>query len=242
MSGAHAQQGSSSHSTGTSLLDLAMPIVRLLGDLQPSQADAGLRQRMEDLFRDFETRALRLGNSQGDTQAAKYALSALVDESILLSDLPLKDEWMGLPLQQLYFDDVSAGEEFYNRLEQLRLQRGERTVQVLEVYHLCLAFGFKGKYGTPKGKERLQVIMEGLAQDIAQGRGVAGKVALSPQAMVADAVPMAPKALARFIRGPVWMVPVATLVAVVAIWLLFDLVTEASLASFTSTVHGGAAP
>jgi type VI secretion system protein ImpK len=220
-----------------SLVDLGMPIIKLLGELKPNEADASLRQKMEDLFRDFETRALRSGLGAADIQAAKYALCALVDESILLSELPIKEEWLGRPLQMVYFDDVSAGEEFYNRLDQLRLSRTREAADVLEVYHLCLAFGFKGKHGNPKGAERLKVIIEGLANDIIQARGVKD-VRLSPQGEAGDLVAAAARG-SWLARQPTWLVPLACLVAVLALWLVCSAITNEGLAGFNAAVKGG---
>jgi type VI secretion system protein ImpK len=222
-----------------SLPELSTGILKQLVDLSPGKEVDNLRGRFEDLFRDFETRALRAGVAGAHATAAKYALAALVDETILLSDLPVKDEWLGKPLQMLYFDDFSAGEEFYNRLEQLRLHPTPETAEVLEVYHLCLAFGFKGKYGNAKGEERLKVIISGLVNDISQARGMKANAPLSPQAEAADVLPTAP-ALSFLGRGPLWSVPLGVLVLVVALYLVLDMVSSESLASFSTVMHGAA--
>ena len=192
---------------------------------------------MEDLFRDFEARALRSGLPAGDVQAGKYALCALVDESILLSELPIKEEWLGKPLQMQYFDDFSAGEEFYNRLDQLRLNRAREAADVLEVYHLCLAFGFKGKHGNPKGAERLKIIIEGLANDIVQAKGVRD-VRLSPQGEAID-VAAAAVGGSWLARQPTWLVPLVCLVAVLALWLVCSAIIGEGLSGFTAAIKGG---
>ena len=126
------------------LAEMSAGIIKQLADLAPENDGQGLRPRFEALFRDFETRAMRGGCAETDVKMAKYALAALIDETVLLSDLPIKDEWLGRPLQMQYFDDFSAGEEFYNKLDQARLGKTPAAADVMEVYHLCLAFGFKG--------------------------------------------------------------------------------------------------
>jgi len=222
-----------------SLPEQSTGIIKLLVELTPAKCPDDLRSRFEDLFREFENRALRANILSVHVTSAKYALAALVDETILLSELPVKDEWLGKPLQMLYFDDFSAGEEFYNRLEQLRLTPSAETVDVLEVYYLCLAFGFKGKYGNAKGEERLKAIMGGLANDISIARGIKTTTPLSPQGEAADVVPMA-ASLSFLGRGPLWMLPVAVLVLLIIVFAVLDMISGQSLATFSTVMHGAA--
>lgn len=233
---------SSRIATGSNLVDLTTPLVRLLSDLQPSTVDAGFRPKVEDLLRDFENRALRLNYGQAEVKHAQYALCALVDEIILLSELPVKDEWLGRPLQMQFFDDVSAGEEFYNRLDQLRLARTKTAADVLEVYHLCLALGFRGKYGNPKGQERVQVLLQGLANDICAARDTTAQAPLSPHGLANDQLPASavPSSLLR--RAPVWAVPLGVLVVVLAVYLICDAISAAGLASFSDAMRNGGQP
>ena len=62
-----------------------------------------------------------------------------------------------------------AGKNFFARLEDLRRQ-GAARLQVLEVFHMCLLLGFKGKY-LIEGIEKLNYLTARLGDEIAQWRG-----------------------------------------------------------------------
>ncbi len=53
-----------------------------------------------------------------------------------------KGRWQGEQLQRLYYKTADAGEIFFERLNTL----GPHQRDVREVYYLCLAMGFTGRY------------------------------------------------------------------------------------------------
>ena len=76
-----------------------------------------------------------------------YAYVAFLDESILGSGQPMFSGWSRQPLQEEVFGDHTAGETFFQHLDQLLNSRAGRGVaDVLEVFQLCLLLGFKGRY------------------------------------------------------------------------------------------------
>ncbi|MEE9612320.1 MAG: DotU family type IV/VI secretion system protein, partial [Desulfatiglandales bacterium] len=80
--------------------------------------------------------------SQEDYDQARFAICAWADESILNSSWQEKSRWMGEQLQRLYYQTTDAGEEFFERMNRLAPHQRE----VREVYYLCLAMGFTGRY------------------------------------------------------------------------------------------------
>jgi len=80
--------------------------------------------------------------SQEDYDQARFAICAWADESILNSPWEEKSRWLGEQLQRLYYRTSDAGEEFFERLNRLAPHQRE----VREVYYLCLAMGFTGRY------------------------------------------------------------------------------------------------
>lgn len=78
-------------------------------------------------------------------QATKYALAALIDELVLSAKWEYKNVWMAIPLQAVFFGEHLAGEGFFKKLEALR-QNPIKHREVIEIYLLCLIFGFEGKY------------------------------------------------------------------------------------------------
>jgi len=83
--------------------------------------------------------------SPEDFEAGRFAVCAWIDEAILNSNWPQKQQWQREQLQRLYYQTTEAGEEFFERLNALGLHQRE----VREVYYLCLALGFMGRFHQP---------------------------------------------------------------------------------------------
>jgi type VI secretion system protein ImpK len=105
------------------------PFDKVKGDIQRL-----LSQSQEYLQRGFV--------SQEDYEQARFAICAWVDERILSSHWHEKSQWMSEQLQRIYYQTTEAGEEFFERLNRL----GPQQTDVREVYYLCLAMGFAGRY------------------------------------------------------------------------------------------------
>ncbi len=83
--------------------------------------------------------------SPEDFEAGRFAVCAWIDEAILNSNWQQKQQWQREQLQRLYYQTTEAGEEFFERLNALGLHQRE----VREVYYLCLALGFMGRFHQP---------------------------------------------------------------------------------------------
>lgn len=137
------------------------------GSAPPGEAEfaAAIRRFLED----FGNAAREQHIAAEDIEAAKYAFCAALDEIILASSFPLRDAWERRPLQLLLFGDQLAGEHFFDKLEHLRL-RGSERLQALQVFHMCLLLGFKGRYAL-EGSDRLAYLAARLGDEIAHLRG-----------------------------------------------------------------------
>ena len=82
------------------------------------------------------------GIASEEYNEARFAVCAWVDEALLSSNWPGKVEWQRDSLQRKYFQTSDAGEEFFDRLNRL----GQQQRDAREMYFLCLAMGFKGRY------------------------------------------------------------------------------------------------
>lgn len=89
-----------------------------------------------------------------DYEQARFAVCAWVDEAILSSQWKQKSQWLKNQLQRLYYNTTDAGEEFFDRLGAIGLHQRE----VREVYYLCLALGFAGRYCQKKDEYQLDQI------------------------------------------------------------------------------------
>lgn len=120
-------------------------------------ADA-LRTRIIDLLRRTERDALRAGYQREELDDVQFAIVAFIDETILSSNWQEKDQWLAKPLQLELYDRYDAGEAFFERLSALRDEPAD-WADVLEVYYLCMALGFKGRYLVHE-QEKLRHLIE----------------------------------------------------------------------------------
>ena len=90
----------------------------------------------------IEDEAPRHGIESEDAREAVYALSLFVDGQVAESAWAVKSEWMAEPLHIVKLQDAEGGINFFNHLDGL----GDRQKAVREVFLVCLALGFRGKY------------------------------------------------------------------------------------------------
>ncbi|OQX20439.1 MAG: hypothetical protein BWK76_01190 [Desulfobulbaceae bacterium A2] len=83
--------------------------------------------------------------SAKDFDLAQFAVFAWIDETILNSTWQARNSWQGEQLQRIHYQTVDAGELFFDRLNVLDAAQ----VEVREVYYLCLALGFSGRFCNP---------------------------------------------------------------------------------------------
>jgi type VI secretion system protein ImpK len=96
-----------------------------------------------------------------------YPLAAFADE-VFMSMPQYRVRWVTNPLQLRYFKMVDAGEAFFLRLERL-IAAPEGKKRLLELYFICLALGFKGKYGMG-GHGGLRELFEDLSVKLTDAR------------------------------------------------------------------------
>lgn len=137
-----------------------------------------LHQRLRGYVDALLERGPREGFQERDVRDMAYALVALADEMALAMSENVRRYWMGNLLQLRYFNENVAGEGFFVRLEALR--RDARRIEVLEVYYLCLLFGFQGKYAIRGGEIELLNLIDALRGELAQALDVPDE--LSPSA------------------------------------------------------------
>lgn len=133
-----------------------------------------LHQGVLKLFEEFDRKARNLKFDSEDIADSRYALAAFVDEAILRSQWPGKEQWADNPLQLEMFETYLAGEGFFEKLDTLRA-RGESVAEILEIYYLCLALGFEGKYGM-EGSERLTALAKVVHDELNRFRPATQKV------------------------------------------------------------------
>jgi type VI secretion system protein ImpK len=171
-------EDTSSETPAKSLVDLLYDgfymLILLNNRSAPRDADefSGHIQKFLD---QFERTAKKHRFSAEDIYDAKYAFCAAVDEAVLNSKMNIRDIWERRPLQLALFGDQLAGEHFFDKLEAAR-NGGAHRINALEVFHMCLLTGFKGRY-LLEGPEKLRYLTSQLGEQIAHIKGKAAPFA-----------------------------------------------------------------
>lgn len=197
---------------------------------EPGTAEE-VKQSIGKLFSEFEQHARTAGFKPEGIQNAKYAMTAFLDELVLSSKFPMKDEWAGSPLQLEYFNDFAAGEEFYAKLKTVRAGTENDRREVTEVFFLCLTHGFKGMYIDLKGMEERKRLLDSLAAELRENRQ-GDPINISPSWQPPDDLP-------RLVRStPTWLVPAICAVILIALLVALAATSKFSAESATETLTG----
>jgi len=136
-----------------------------------------VRERLTLELSVMAERARNMGILPDDIAEAEYAIVALVDELLARArSWPGQGEWRARPLQLVRFNENTAGENFYRRLGVLEGQ--PHRAHVLQVYFVCLAVGFQGRYamfgadGLAQAYDRIGArVAQALGPDVISPRG-----------------------------------------------------------------------
>ena len=109
-----------------------------------------LQRRISSMFDQMARRCRDVGIPEEDFNEARYAIAAFMDEQVLRNDWPGRNQWLARPLQFLYFNENTAGEGFFSRMQALQGQT--HKAHVLEIFYWCLELGFLGKYAVRQGE------------------------------------------------------------------------------------------
>lgn len=158
-------------------------------------APATVRERIEGLIAEQERR-VKAGEAPWDSyRQGLFAVLSWVDEAVLNSAWPSRNEWRHLMLTS--FGTLNAGKEFFPRLEEIPAA----SLDVKEIFFLCLSLGFEGKYalGEKIDLDQLREYRRRLYRDIAP-RAEVRRERIFPEAY---AQARAPRAERKTI-GAVW--------------------------------------
>ncbi|AEI68276.1 DotU family type IV/VI secretion system protein [Corallococcus macrosporus] len=125
-----------------------------------------LHHRLRGVVDETLRRAAVLGFSHQDAQDMAYALVALIDEVVLGRPEEYRQLWM--PLQLHYFNENVAGDGFFARLNTVR--KDPHRHEVLQVYYLCMLFGFQGRYRIRGGELELMTLIDTVQKDLERAR------------------------------------------------------------------------
>ena len=117
-------------------------------------------------------------------EEARFIVCAWVDETLLGSQWRDTHRWQHEQLQRHFYQTTDAGVEAFERLQAL----GQKQ-QAREVFCLCLALGFRGRYLGPEGEVQLEQVRNAqlkLLFDAPQGVPATDAMELFPGALVPE--------------------------------------------------------
>src|SRR6186997_644071 len=155
------------------LVQAASPLLLLIGGLRSSTSStdvSGLRRHALEEIRRFEENAQRAGVRNEIVLAARYALCAGLDESVLSTPWGSQSEWAQHPLLVALHREAWGGEKFFEMVDRMS-QDPARHIDLLELQYLLIAFGFEGMYHVrDRGHEQLQRVQQDLYERIRRQR------------------------------------------------------------------------
>jgi type VI secretion system protein ImpK len=148
---------------------------------------AVFRAQIRRAVEQSETIAQSLGYSAEDIRLASFAIIALLDETILTSPNPAFAEWAQEPMTLELYGTANASESFFEEMAALmkRTDDSNSTIDLLEVYVLCLALGFRGHYCLGS-EEQLRILRDPIVDRIFRARRVMDRVELSRSWILED--------------------------------------------------------
>jgi type VI secretion system protein ImpK len=131
-----------------------------LGESAARESPTAVWRRLSSLL---ERQSLEAGSQGGDFavelyRRAQYAMAALADEVFLNVDWVGRDSWREHLLEAKFFGSHRAGEELFDRIEELLHNRESLFAELGRVYLIVLGLGFQGQYrGRPDAEETIAV-------------------------------------------------------------------------------------
>jgi|WetSurMetagenome_2_1015567.scaffolds.fasta_scaffold57581_2 type VI secretion system protein ImpK len=150
-------------------------IVSKLKNREIANKNTVLLQELIHELKAFENKAQLFGYRANFIFAARYAICALIDETILKTTWGIQYNWDKENLLQIFEHEPWGGEKFFVILDRAH-EDPAINLEILELMYLCLAFGFEGKFSKiERGSNELSLVTNNLYNCITQHRGEISK-------------------------------------------------------------------
>ncbi len=151
--------------------EILTAITRLRSNRQSVTDANSFRNQVKGAINAAESEATRRGYVTEDVRLATFAAVAFLDESILNSQNPIFADWPRMPLQEELFGVHVAGEMYFQCVNKLMAKADAPAVaDVLEVFALCLALGYRGRFSL-SGQEGIRTILSSILEKMQRIRG-----------------------------------------------------------------------
>jgi type VI secretion system protein ImpK len=207
-------------------------IVIKMRDAEDIGDTAPLRKLIHYYIKQFEKNCAVIGIKPETVNAVKYALVAILDETVLSNKGPAREFWITSPMQLELYGDNIAGEGFYNKLDTM-LQEPEKNIDALEVFYICLCLGFQGKYILGNAEEREATITK-LARTLVR-TGNLNIDTLSPHA-IRRTVLKKVSGVEKTVRIPLWLTGSLLAAALIFGWISISYMASSKASLITEMV------
>jgi len=126
------------------------------GEIGRGLSATALSEQLQSLLERFSRSPEAREVPPDELAQARFALVAWLDEVILRSSWPGRDEWAGQPLQLRLFRTNRAGNEFFAHLAALRPE----WLGAREIFLLVLSLGFEGQYHDQPAERRAVMLQQ----------------------------------------------------------------------------------
>lgn len=140
------------------LLDIWLQVSVLAQQTEIFSSDT-LRSRCAGLIEQLRNKMRDADYDQEIIEEASYAQCGLLDDVTVryLSDFQ-KSEWQSASLESHFFSSNNAGDNIFERINQLLLQTNP-SLDRIALYDLVLRLGFRGRYASEEEPERQRFIL-----------------------------------------------------------------------------------
>jgi type VI secretion system protein ImpK len=148
------------------IIAAANPLLIMVPTLRSAQppGDVGVtRARLIEMIRDFDAALLKQGVPDDQRNIARYALCTVMDESIQMTPWGTAANWAQQSLLIQFFKENWGGEKFFQILDKMS-ETPSRFTALLELFYVCLAVGFMGRFhlAGPSGRQAVADLRERL--------------------------------------------------------------------------------
>lgn len=144
----------------------ANPLLMMVPTLRSAHPPADVavtRARLIEMIRDFDAAAIKQGLPDDQRNIARYALCTVVDEAIQMTPWGTAANWAQQSLLIHFFKENWGGEKFFQILDKMS-ETPSRFSSLLELFYVCLAVGFMGRFHLqgPAGRQAVGDLRERL--------------------------------------------------------------------------------
>lgn len=144
-----------------------LSLLTYFGQLPKYEYLEKLRLRLEEEIKSFVGRCRAAGRDLDEVNRASYLVCTFADEVVTSTPWGDASVWHERSLLMTFHGDVMGGDRCFDEMlvDALATSQGNRGF--LELFYVCLSFGFKGRYYAPESGHHLERFKEQIYQLLA---------------------------------------------------------------------------